>query len=55
MTVKLNELATVMLFALVGVVLWLLRQNSVSVVAVPSWEIEEVEEEEDLPTWGDLT
>ena len=54
MTVKLNELATVMLFALVGVVLWLLRHNT-SVMVVPSWATEDVNEEEDLPTWGDLT
>ena len=55
MTIKLDGLAAVMLFALVGVVLWMLRQNSVSVVTVPAWALEDVDEEEDMPTWGDLT
>lgn len=44
-----------MVLALIGGVLWLLRQGNPSVVVVPSWTFDEVEQEEDLPTWGDLT
>lgn len=55
MTIRLPELSTLMVLALIGGVLWLLRQNAVSVVAVPSWTFDEVEQEEDLPTWDDLT
>ena len=54
MTIKLDGLAAVMLFALVGAVLWMLRQNAVSVVPVPEWALASVEEE-DMPTWDDLT
>ena len=55
LTIKLDGLAAVMLFALTGAVLWMLRQNSVSVVAVPEWYGTSVDEEEDMPTWDDLT
>ena len=54
LTIKLDGLAAVLLFALVGAVLWMLRQNSGSVVVVPSWVDEDLETE-DLPTWDDLT
>jgi hypothetical protein len=40
-----------MVLALIGGVLWLLRQGNPSVVVVPDWAMQDVEAEEDLSAW----
>lgn len=53
MTIKLDGLAAVMLFALVGAVLWMLRQgNAPSVVVINGDDVETVDEEIDMPWLG---
>ena len=53
MTIKLDGLAAVMLFALVGAVLWMLRQNNTpSVVVINGDDVETVDEEIDMPWLG---
>lgn len=42
------------MFALVGAVLWMLQRNSVSVVTVPAWALEDVDTEDVPATWGDI-
>ena len=53
MTIKLDGLAAVMLFALVGAVLWMLRQNGApSVVVINGDDAETVEDEVEFPWLG---
>ena len=53
MTIKLDGLAAVMLFALVGAVLWMLRQgNAPSVVVINGDDAETVEDEIEFPWLG---
>lgn len=53
MTIKLDGLAAVMLFALVGAVLWMLRQNGASsVVVINGDDAETVDDEIEMPWLG---
>lgn len=54
MTIKLDGLTSVLLFALVGAVLWSLRHRPVTVVTVPQWALEDIETEDVPATWGDI-
>lgn len=53
MTIKLDGLNAVMLFALVGVVLWMLRQSHApSIVVINGDDAETVDEEIEFPWLG---
>jgi hypothetical protein len=53
LTIKLDGLAAVMLFALIGAVLWMLRQDQApSLVIINGDDVETVDEEIDMPWLG---